>query len=72
MRRIAILGIVLIAVGILVLAYEGITYTKNDEKLDLGDVEFHVKEKETIKVPQVVGGIAIAGGLVLLIAGRKK
>ncbi|MBI4459846.1 MAG: DUF3185 domain-containing protein [Acidobacteria bacterium] len=64
-----ILGIVLIVFGALMLAYQGITYTKNKTVIDLGPVEVQSEEKKTIPLPPIIGGLTLAGGIVLLIAG---
>jgi uncharacterized membrane protein YidH (DUF202 family) len=68
-----IAGIVLIVVGVIALAYGGISYTREKKVIDLGPVEATTKERETIPLPPVLGVTAIAGGVVLLVlSGRKR
>jgi hypothetical protein len=68
-----IAAIVLIVVGVIALAYGGISYTREKKVIDLGPVEATTKTRETIPLPPVLGVVAIAGGVVLLIAsGRKR
>jgi hypothetical protein len=67
-----IVGIVLIALGVLALVYEGITYTTREKVLDLGPLQAEVTRKKTIPLSPVVGVVAVAGGVVLLLVGRRR
>ena len=66
-----IAGIILIVLGVIALAYGGISYTREEEILDIGPVEATAETRETIPLPPILGGLALAGGVVLLIAGSK-
>jgi uncharacterized membrane protein YidH (DUF202 family) len=66
-------AIALIALGVIALAYGGISYTREKKVIDLGPIEATTKTRETIPLPPVLGVAAIAGGVVLLLAaGRKR
>ena len=67
-----IIGVVLIVIGIVALAYGGISYTKREKVLDIGPIEATTERRETIPLPPVLGGLALAGGIVLLIAGSRR
>lgn len=67
-----IIGIILIVAGILMLVFRNISFTKQEKVLDIGPVEINKKEKKTIDWPNYAGGIAIAAGVVVLLASRKK
>jgi hypothetical protein len=68
-----ILGVVLLAAGILALVYGGFSYTKDTHEANLGPLSLEVKEKERINVPLWAGvALAVAGGAVLLFGGSKK
>jgi hypothetical protein len=71
MKPIAILGIVLIVIGVIALAYQGITYTTREKVLDLGPIEATKTKKKTIPLSPVLGGLSLAAGVVLLLAGGK-
>jgi uncharacterized membrane protein len=62
-----IIGIVLIAVGLVSLAYQGITYTSRETVLDLGPIKATADTQKTIPVPPILGGLALAGGVTLLV-----
>jgi hypothetical protein len=67
----AILGIVLIVLGAIALAYQGISYTTHKKVLDIGPIQATTEEHKTIPLPPILGVIAIVGGIVLLLAGNK-
>jgi len=66
------LAIVLIVLGALALAYQGFTYTSNEQVINLGPIQTTVSEKKTFPLPPIVGGLAIAAGVVLLYRSRSQ
>ena len=72
MRGTTIAGILLIVAGVLALAYGGFSYTRDKKVLDLGPIEATAKTRETVPVPPLLGGAAIAGGIVLLVVGARR
>lgn len=67
-----VIGIVLIALGIVSLALGGISYTKREKVLDVGPIQATAEREKTIPLPPLLGGVALAAGVVLLIAGSRK
>jgi hypothetical protein len=72
MKTNTLLGIVLIVVGIIAFAYQGITYTTREKVVDLGPLQVTADKTRTLPLPPIVGGIALVGGIVLLVIGNKK
>jgi hypothetical protein len=72
MKTTALLGVILVVLGALALAYQGITYTTHKKVLDIGPIQATETEHKTIPLPPILGGIALVGGIVLLVAGSKK
>jgi hypothetical protein len=66
-----LIGIILIVLGVLALAYGGISYTRKEKVLDIGPIEATAEKRETIPLPPILGGLALAGGIALLIAGSR-
>jgi hypothetical protein len=67
-----ILAIILIVVGIAAFAYQGITYKSREKVVNLGPVQVTAEKTRTFPLPPIVGGIALVGGIVLLLMGSKK
>jgi len=67
-----IVGFILIVIGIVMLLLRGIEYTKKEKVLDAGPVEITKKEPRTITWPYYAGGIAILGGIILVILDVRK
>ncbi len=72
MKPIVLLGIVLIALGAIALAYQGITYTTRESIIDIGPLKATVEKEKTIPLSPVLGGLAVAGGIALVIVGRRR
>ena len=67
-----ILGIVLVVLGVIGLAYGGITYTRRRETVSLGPISASVKERETVPISPLLSGIVLAAGVGLLVASRRR
>jgi hypothetical protein len=72
MTFIRFVGIALIVIGVMALAYEGISYTTRERVADIGPVEVTKETKKTIPLPPLLGGLALAGGIVLVAVGARK
>ena len=72
MRAITIVGIVLIVIGAVILGYQGITYTTREKVLEVGPVEVRKDTQKTIPLPPILGGVALAGGIILVIMGARR
>jgi len=65
-------GVAVIILGVLALAYQGITYTTREKVIDLGPLTATVDKKKTFPLPPLVGALVLAGGVVLVIVGARK
>ena len=72
MRPIAVAGVMLIVLGLMALVYQGITYTSRETVIDLGPLHATAERQKTLPLPPVLGIVAVAGGVVLLIAGTRR
>ena len=72
MKPAAIVGILLIIIGVIGLAYGGISYTKEKTVVDIGPIKATADTRETIPVPPILGGFALIGGIVLIATSAKK
>jgi hypothetical protein len=72
MKTNIIIAIILIALGIVAFAYQGITYTTREKVVDIGPIQMTADKTKTIPLPPMVGAIALVGGIVLLVVGSRK
>ena len=71
MKPAGLVGIILIAIGIIALAWGGITYTKREKLIDAGPLQVSADREKTIPFPPVLGGICLVGGIILVIVGNR-
>ena len=72
MKAVTLIGVALIVLGVLALAYQGITYTTREKVVDLGPVKITADKVSSIPLPPIIGVLAVAGGVVLVIVGGRK
>jgi hypothetical protein len=72
MNPVTLVGIGLIILGVLALAYQGITYTTREKVIDLGSLTASVDKERRMPLPPIVGVLALAGGVVLVVVGARK
>jgi len=71
MKTNLLLGLALIVLGIISLAYQGIRYTTHEKVVDIGPIHATHDERKTIPLPPVIGVILLVGGVVLIARDRK-
>jgi uncharacterized membrane protein HdeD (DUF308 family) len=71
-KLMALAGVLLIVAGVLALAYQRISYTTRETVLDIGPLEATTETRKTVPVPPLVGIAAVGGGVIMLIAARKR
>jgi hypothetical protein len=64
-------GIILIVLGLVGLAWGGITYTTREKVIDIGPIHASREETHTVPVPPIAGAMALIGGVVLLVVRRR-
>ena len=72
MRPVAIIGVLLIALGLAALVYQGVTYTSRETVIDIGPIHATADRERTLPLPPLVGIAVVAGGVALLVAGMRK
>ena len=72
MRPVGIVGVILLVIGFVMLAYGGYAvFTTKENVAKLGPIEINKHEDHPVPIGPIVGGICIAGGIVLLVSGRR-
>jgi len=72
MKPMTIVGVVLVVLGVVALVYQGVTYTSRETVIDIGPIHATADRERTLPLPPVLGIVAVAGGLVLLVTGARK
>ncbi len=67
-----LVGIALIVLGIVAFAYKGISYTSREKVVDIGPIQATADTQKTIPLSPLLGGLALVGGVVLVVVGAKK
>lgn len=67
-----IVGIALIVLGVIAFAYQGITYTTREKVLEVGPITATKESTKTLPLPPVLGGIAVVGGIALLMVSARR
>ena len=65
------IGVILIALGVFGLAWGGFTYTTREKVVDIGPIHANREKTHNVPLPPIAGAVALIGGVVLLVAGRK-
>ena len=65
------LGIILIVLGFIGVGWGGFTYTTREKVVDIGPIHATREKTHDIPLPPIAGGIALIGGVILLVAGKK-
>jgi hypothetical protein len=66
------MGIALIVLGILALAYQGFSYTVPRKAVDVGPLHVTKDEKHSVPLPPILGALAVIGGIAVLLTSREK
>jgi hypothetical protein len=65
-----IIGVALLILGIIALAYQGFTYTVPKKAVDLGPIQVTRQERHTVPLPPILGALALIGGIAVLVLDR--
>ena len=66
------IGVILIVLGLVGLAWGGFTYTTREKLVDIGPIHATREKTHDVPVPPILGALALVGGIVLLAVGSKK
>ena len=72
MKPIAIAGVLLIVLGLAALVYQGVSYTSRETVIDVGPITATADRQKTLPIPPVLGILAVAGGVALLVVGARQ
>jgi uncharacterized membrane protein YidH (DUF202 family) len=67
-----LVGIVLVILGVVGLAYGGVTWTTREKVVDLGPLQVSHDKTQSLPLPPIAGGICLIAGVVLLVAAGRQ
>ena len=72
MKPLMIVGLILIAIGVIALAYGGFSFTTSEKVAEVGPLKLEKDKTRSVPMPPVMGGLALIGGIVLVVVGARK
>lgn len=72
MKPFTLVGIVLIAIGLVALVYQGITYTSREKVIEVGPVQVTAEKEKSIHLPPFLGAVAVGTGVLLVVMGVRR
>ena len=69
MRPLLMIGLILIVLGVIALAVPGFTFFTRERVADVGFFTIDISKPHTIVFNPIVGGVALAAGIVLVLVG---
>jgi hypothetical protein len=72
MKPNALVGVLLLVLGVVALVYGGVTYTKRETVLDMGPIHATADHQKTLPLSPILGLVAVAGGVVLLVTSSRR
>ena len=67
-----LVGIVLVILGVVGLAYGGVTWTTKEKVVDLGPLQVTHDKTQSLPLPPIAGGVCLIAGVVLLVAAGRQ
>ena len=74
MRRTPLIaiGVMLAVLGAVALIWQGVSYTQRETLINVGNVKVTADTQKSLPLPPILGGIALAGGVALIVVGARK
>jgi hypothetical protein len=72
MKPLTLVGIVLIVIGVIALAYGGFSFTTSEKVAEVGPLKVEKDKTRSVPLPPVLGGLALVGGILLVVVGARK
>jgi hypothetical protein len=71
MKALVVIGLVLVVLGALALAYQGFSYITQEKVLDAGPVQVSAERQHFVYLPPILGGLAVGTGILLIVLGAR-
>jgi hypothetical protein len=71
MKPATIIGLILIVIGIVGFAIGGFSFTHEKQDAKIGPLDISHKQTDTVPIPPILSGIALVGGIALVVVGAR-
>ena len=71
MKLMAVVGIILIVIGVVALALGGFSFTTSEKVAEVGPLKVEKEKTRSVPLPPILGALALIGGIVLLVVSRR-
>jgi len=72
MKPMSITGAILLIVGVVLLVYQGFSFTQREAVVNVGPVHVTAEKEKTVPIPPIIGWVVTGTGVVLLVMGLRK
>ena len=72
MKSLTIVGILLIAIGVIALAYGGFSFTTSEKVAEVGPLKLEKDKTRSVPFPPVLGALALVGGIGLVVVSARR
>ena len=71
MKNTTLVGAFLLIIGIVLLVFQGFSFTRKEKVVDIGSVQISKDKRESVWLPPIVGWIVTGTGVALLVSGLR-
>jgi uncharacterized membrane protein YidH (DUF202 family) len=71
MKLTAVVAVILIAIGVIALAYGGLSFTTKEKVAEVGPLKLEKDKTRSVSLPPLLGVLALVGGVALLVVSRR-
>ena len=72
MKNFTIIGAGLIILGVVLLVYQGFSFTQRETVLDVGPIHATADKEKTVSIPPIIGWVVTGTGVILLVTGLRR
>ena len=72
MRPAVVIGVLLIVIGVIALAYGGFSFTSTEKVAEIGPLKVEKEKTRTVALPPILGAAAVVAGVIVLVAGSRR
>jgi len=72
MRNLVAVGVLLVALGIVGLVVQNVSFTETKKVVDIGPLQVNSEEDHNVPIPTIAGIVAVLAGIGMIFAARRR